>query len=391
MPTGDGTYQKPGVTYQQSTLLTSGGSKTYTSGPPGYTVPSGGGSPTNLDIPRNEVGKLITNYNRGTTKYIPNKYDIYTTGAISGADYSRTQSSSSTIRQDYGSSTPSSITGTQTPFSVTTYSGGYSRPTSITSYQTTAKSTAVGKAKVIVKWSDLHPLLLGKLGAECTCRGDPFANLRGPGSKLIDSSKGKVDLSNYDESEIYVDLEKDSSDENQDYVTTYESSSKGPVKIWNNQIAQILSSSSSQAQETPSSSYLPSVTPSSSLGARASISGFSNRGHTANFRSGKSLSNVASSTNSIGIAKDFNSPVDRSAGDGESEEIIDGATNCARPGLFRHPNFCGKFYACHWDEWKKKFTLHVFNCPVHLTFDSGAGACNWPSMGPACQDDNLLV
>ncbi|XP_017763210.1 PREDICTED: mucin-19-like isoform X2 [Eufriesea mexicana] len=384
---------QPGVTYQQSILVPGDGSRTYASGQPGYTVSSGSsdGSPTNVDIPRNEVGKLITNYNRGTTKYVPNKYDIYTTGSISGADYSRTQSSSSTIRQGYGPSTPSSVTRTQSPFSVTTYSGGYSRPTSITSYQTTAKSTAVGKAKVIVKWSDLHPLLLGKLGAECTCRGDPFANLRGPGSKLINSSKGKVDLSNYDESEIYVDLEKDGSNESEDYATNYDSSVTKPIKVWNNQIAQLLSSSSSQAQETLSSSYLPSITPSSNLGARASVSGFSNRGHTANFRSAKSLSNVASPTNSIGIAKDFGSPVDRLSGDGESEEIIDGATNCARPGLFRHPNFCSKFYACHWDEWKKKFTLHVFNCPVHLTFDNGAGACNWPSMGPACQDDNLLV
>ncbi|XP_026670238.1 uncharacterized protein LOC113464474 [Ceratina calcarata] len=356
--------------------------KTYTTGPSGYAVDSGTISGFTTSS-RGEDGKFIGGYNRGTTKYIPSEYDVYQ-GSISGGDYSRTQQGySSTIsgfdysktRQGYGS--------TQSPLAVTTYSGVYSKPSPVITYQTTAKSTAVGKGKVIVKWSDLHPILLGKLGAECTCRGDPFANLRGPGSKLINSSKGKVDLANYDESDIYVDLEKENSYEEGDYSSR---EYQGPVKIWNNQIPKI---PSSEIQEKPSSTYLPSVTPSAGLGARASVSGFSNRGFAANFRAGKSLNSV-SNTNSFNAVANKNSSVEQPAF-GESEEVIDGVTNCARPGLFRHPNFCNKFYACHWDEWKKKFTLHVFNCPVHLTFDNGVSACNWPSMGPACQDDNLLV
>ncbi|CAL7933092.1 unnamed protein product [Xylocopa violacea] len=354
---GGQTY-KP-IIYQQSTPIPSGIGKPYTI----ESTTVGGGSPTNVEIPRDEVGKLITNYNRGSTKYVPNQYDIYSTGA----DYSRTQSSSSsTFRQGYVSTTPASAGRTPSSLAVTTYSGGYSKPSSIITYQTTAKTTAVGKGKVIVKWSDLHPLLLGKLGAECTCRGDPFANLRGPGSKLIDSSKGKVDLSNYDESDIYVDLEKDDSNENEDYVTNQQSSSVGPVKIWNEE----LSSSKYQVEEKPSNTYLPSSTAATS------------------YRSGKSLRNVESST--AANASDEGFSLSRSDKD-DLEETIDGATNCARPGLFRHPNFCNKFYGCHWDEHKKKFTLHVFSCPVHLTFDNGASACNWPSMGPACQDNNLLV
>ncbi|XP_033320679.1 mucin-19-like [Bombus bifarius] len=409
------TYRKPfplpGVTYQQE--FTPASVKSYTTAPSGIgSGPGYKGSPTNIAIPRDEVGKLVTNYNRGTTKYVPNQYDVYTTGSAAGVDYYQSQTK---FKQGYDSSTPSSVPRTQSPLTVTTYTGGYSKPSSGITYQTTAKSTAVGKPKVIVKWSDLHPLLLGKLGAECTCRGDPFANLRGPGSKLINSSKGKVDLSNYDESEIYVDLEKEGSYEDQDYqVTNYESSSKQPVKIYN-ELSKALGATSIQVQEKPSSTYLPSVTPSVGVGGRTS--GLSSHGLTANFRSGKSLSNVGSPINSIGGGKGLAStvdhsvigpidgsvnsptddsidgPIDRSGEyeDSVSEEIIDGATNCARPGLFRHPNFCNKFYACHWDEWKKKFTLHTFNCPVHLTFDNGAGACNWPSMGPACQDNNLLV
>ncbi|CAG2053515.1 unnamed protein product [Timema podura] len=73
------------------------------------------------------------------------------------------------------------------------------------------------------------------------------------------------------------------------------------------------------------------------------------------------------------------------------DETLQGSVDCQRPGLFRHPKYCNKFYACHWDEWKNRYTLHVFNCPVQLAYDSSLGACNWPSQGPACSDDNLLV
>ncbi|KAJ4443027.1 hypothetical protein ANN_04677 [Periplaneta americana] len=73
------------------------------------------------------------------------------------------------------------------------------------------------------------------------------------------------------------------------------------------------------------------------------------------------------------------------------DETLQGSVDCQRAGLFRHPKYCNKFYACHWDQWKGRYTLHVFNCPVHLAYDSSMGACNWPSKGPACVDDNLLV
>ncbi|XP_076680416.1 uncharacterized protein LOC143375318 isoform X3 [Andrena cerasifolii] len=378
------TYRKPfplpGITYDQSTPLT--------------PATSTDGSPTNVAISKDEVDKLLTNYNRGTTKYVPSEYDIYKPGSVDNG-FSRTQSSSSSFGQSYGSSTPAPL-----GYTPSQYPSVYSKPSSVITYQTTAKSTAVGKAKVIVKWSDLHPLLLGKLGAECTCKGDPFANLRGPGSKLINSSKGKVDLSNYDESEIYVDLEKTGSYEDDDYVTNYESPSPGPVKIWNSETPAPSPQNygAYQISEKPSSAYLPSHTPSANAALRGSASaslqgslgGAPNAGYSANYRSGKSLSTLVPSTNSVaskGASFDRYGP----GGLRDSEEVLEGATNCARPGLFRHPNFCNKFYACHWDEWKKKFTLHVFNCPVHLTFDDDANACNWPSMGPACQDDNLLV
>ncbi|XP_049869607.1 uncharacterized protein LOC126369292 [Pectinophora gossypiella] len=69
----------------------------------------------------------------------------------------------------------------------------------------------------------------------------------------------------------------------------------------------------------------------------------------------------------------------------------DDLPDCQRAGLFRHPKYCNKFYACRWDCNKQKFTVHTFNCPVQLSFDSSIGACNWPSQGPACQGDTLLT
>ena len=58
---------------------------------------------------------------------------------------------------------------------------------------------------------------------------------------------------------------------------------------------------------------------------------------------------------------------------------------CDRPGLFRHPTDCDKFYECYWDKWVEKYTLHVFPCPVVLGFDTGITACSWPFDGPQCQ------
>ena len=62
-----------------------------------------------------------------------------------------------------------------------------------------------------------------------------------------------------------------------------------------------------------------------------------------------------------------------------------GPEACERPGLFRHPTDCDKFYECYWDKWVERYTLHVFPCPVVLGYDSGITACNWPFDGPQCQ------
>lgn len=64
--------------------------------------------------------------------------------------------------------------------------------------------------------------------------------------------------------------------------------------------------------------------------------------------------------------------------------------SCTRPGLFRDPRQCNKFYSCNWDKWTQKYELSDFKCPIHLAFDENLSACNWPSKGPACSHDTLI-
>ncbi|RLU20339.1 hypothetical protein DMN91_006947 [Ooceraea biroi] len=367
-------YEGPSSVISPTTFRPSSG---YYAGQ-GFTTPSlvgttpGGGSPTNLDISRDKIDKLITNYDRGTVKYTTNVYDNLASSRF-GSTSTKILPSSLLVTK------LSSPVKTGDVFAITTSTGP-------TTYEVTTKSPE-GKGKVIVKWSDLHPLLLGKLGAECTCKADPFGTLRGPIRKLIDSSRGKVDLTNYDESNIYVDLEKDGSYEEGDYTNNYDDSQ--PYKISPHETTSVTTNS----PNLPSSSYLPvssttvstrGFVPAIATGISAKSDNF--RGSSrfqVGFRAGKKLENISPSPNSYASYEEEE--------EDDPDQIIDGATNCARPGLFRHPGLCNKFYACYWDQWKKKFTLHIFNCPIHLTFDSNAGACNWPSKGPACQADNLLV
>lgn len=375
------TYKKPSLAYEgpSSVILptTFRPSDVYYSGQ-GFTSPSSvettpsGDSPINLDITRDKIDKLITNYNRGTVKYTPSVYDDFTS---SGFDSTKTFSSSSlSSSKSFSVKTGGTLASTTPSFSP------------VSSYEVTTKSPE-GKGKVIVKWSDLHPLLLGKLGAECTCKADPFATLRGPIRKLIDSSRGKVDLANYDESEIYVDLENDSGSKENDYSTDYDHSLPQPYKLSPLKTTSITTGST----KLPSSSYLP--VPSTTLSSRDFDIRYTRTFGKADeessrlqidFRTGRKLTDI---NTSLSTSDEEAEEED----DDDPDQIIDGATDCARPGLFRHPSLCNKFYACHWDQWKKKFTLHIFNCPIHLTFDSSASACNWPSKGPACQADNLLI
>jgi len=369
LPGSDIIHEGPSSIISPTTFRPSGG---YYSGQE-FTKPSfagttpSGGSPTNLDISRDKIDKLITNYDRGTVKYTTSIYDDLVNPGFGSTSTERLPSSLSFTKS------PSSVKIGNT-FAITT-------PIGPTTYEVTTKSPE-SKGKVIIKWSDLHPLLLGKLGAECSCKADPFATLRGPVRKLIDSSRGKVDLTNYDESDIYVELENDKSYEEDDYTGSYDDSSQ-PCKInphGKTKVSPVLVTYVPVSSSANTKDFVPSITSAKSDERESSR-------FQVGFRTGKKLENVSPSPNSFSSYEEEEEEEEKE----DPDQIIDGATNCARPGLFRHPGLCNKFYACYWDQWKKKFTLHIFNCPIHLTFDSNAGACNWPSKGPACQADNLLV
>ncbi|XP_063995304.1 uncharacterized protein LOC135172834 [Diachasmimorpha longicaudata] len=234
---------------------------------------------------------------------------------------------------------------------VTTYNGGYGDSSFVHSSGIDKTLALDNKGKIVVKYSDLHPVLLEKLQAECTCRSDPFTVFNSNGPLLIDSSKGTVDLRNYDETDVYVEIES-GKDFSKNTGPTDGKKLKTPAK------ALTLSSSNGDI----SSSFSINKTKT---------------------REAKNLDNFEK--NQV-LNEQFHSP--------EIEFLkitSEGKLECARAGLFRHPKFCNKFYVCYWDEWKQKYTLNVSNCPVHLSFDSSTGACNWPSKGPACQAGHLLA
>ncbi|XP_031788148.1 uncharacterized protein LOC100678219 isoform X2 [Nasonia vitripennis] len=319
---------------------------------------------------------------------------------------------------------------------VTTYAGDFSR--------TRGRIDASGEfgarnqnRKVIVKLSDLHPLILNKLGAECTCRADPFAVFRGSNRQTLpinSRNRGPVDLANYDESDIYVDVDIDKENEKEiEFAKNIPSNRL--IKTSNARFneggddSSIVVSSRGEPSSTaylpptsarPPSTYLPpqpsneyvptystTVPPSlfyekneAPLSARTQDrqpllirveDNSDERQQFAQRRAGKALfDGPVGSPNNL---RDQGESFDRYGPGGlrSNDEKLEGGLDCVRPGLFRHPKICNKFYACHWDEWKKRYTLHVFNCPVHLAFDSSAGACNYPSKGPACQDNKLLI
>uniref|UniRef100_A0A1E1X6J6 Putative vegetative cell wall protein gp1 n=1 Tax=Amblyomma aureolatum TaxID=187763 RepID=A0A1E1X6J6_9ACAR len=70
--------------------------------------------------------------------------------------------------------------------------------------------------------------------------------------------------------------------------------------------------------------------------------------------------------------------------DGLQQELKDKASKmstipevaCTRVGLFRHPTDCSRFYECYYDKWLQKYTVHEFECPIKLAFDSSVSACS---------------
>nr|QQJ42216.1 chitinase 3 [Sogatella furcifera] len=295
------------------------------------------------------------------------------------------------------------------------------------------------KAKVVVvsRLSDFNPILVGKLGAECSCKSDPLALRR----------RGKAKFNQLTKSyELFVPNDNQSPAYDPSYSSTTLSTPLAPIIVPDTLSNGEYGYSSNRHEEvssfveikpqihntirttvSPATSFIPSSTPGSIYSSSLSYVD-EPVSSTVSYEEVPSVVPLLKTKKVVTAVRQKplygksyqpryqeilvpTIPAQTIADlDGEAkvipgksfdrygpgglrgaDETLQGSVDCKRAGLFRHPKYCNKFYACNWDSWKKRFTLHVFNCPVHLAYDQQLGACNWPSKGPACSDDNLLV
>ncbi|KAH6943245.1 hypothetical protein HPB50_017971 [Hyalomma asiaticum] len=97
------------------------------------------------------------------------------------------------------------------------------------------------------------------------------------------------------------------------------------------------------------------------------------------FLKGKTLVENIQSTNSVpanGLQQELNDKASKMS------TIPEAA--CTRVGLFRHPTDCSRFYECYYDKWLQKYTVHEFECPIKLAFDSSVSACSSDGYDKLC-------
>ncbi|CAH0564421.1 unnamed protein product [Brassicogethes aeneus] len=289
-----------------------------------------------------------------------------------------------------------------------------------------SKVVKIGRptAKTIIKQNDFHPLLAAKLGAQCTCVSNTVKLRKKKPEKIIvveedneddeddDEANGKE---GDDDNDVYLVNTDDNDDENSNgvIVESYKYDPKKTVveitptpEVYIKSTTGTVPSSTTQAYKvkkrlrvirplptTEATEILikSRVTPVKVV--EVTTDGPSDRQIAKAVRTGLKLVKLAAKEGAKeGTEEVLSKSFDRYGPGGvrSKNEKLQGTVDCQRAGLFRHPTQCNKFYACRWDCKKNRFTLHVFNCPVHLTFDNNLGACNWPSQGPACLENTLL-
>lgn len=259
---------------------------------------------------------------------------------------------------------------------------------------------------VVVKKNDFNPFLSAKLGAQCTCTSNTLELRKEP---------LRIEVTDDEEDDIDDGILVEKNDGETIVVENYES---GKDIVTPEPEVYIKSST----VEIPSSTYrLKKVNRGRSRAQNVVIENISRKKSRVNIEASDVnivTSRVRVKTPRIDIVADDNAEVNIETGSSRAKlvEVESGeniaitsknfdrygpgglrsvsetlqGVDCQRAGLFRHPTQCNKFYSCRWDCKKNKFTLHMFNCPVHLTFDNNLGACNWPSQGPACLENTLL-
>lgn len=264
-----------------------------------------------------------------------------------------------------------------------------------------AKIVKVVRPKVttFVKENDFHPLLSAKLGAQCTCVSNTVKLNKRPQqttqstTEAIQSSQGYEDNAGSIVVENYQ-YEPQKLSENTPapeviIKSTTNPISPAPAPTYARKRVRVRPVTTVSYAEEPVTQAVEVFLPKKS--SLKSVDEYSDKAIADTVRKGLTLVKAAAkdgANEAIIESRKF----DRYGPGGwrSRDEKLQGTIDCQRAGLFRHPTECNKFYACRWDCTKNRYTLHVFNCPVHLTFDNSLGACNWPSQGPACLENTLL-
>ncbi|XP_050297749.1 uncharacterized protein LOC126737088 [Anthonomus grandis grandis] len=253
----------------------------------------------------------------------------------------------------------------------------------------------VSRPVTVIKQNDAHPLLSAKLGAQCTCVSNTLKLRKNQKIIIVEDEENEDDddgyivdngeqgiVENY-EAQRVVDITPNAE---QVYLKSttpkpLEIRSRVKVRPVSNRYLPVTEVSEVFIRKNTSPAIIDDDSPSDKEIAKAVRTGL------------KLVKQAAKEGAKEGTAEVLSNSLDRygSGGVRSRSETLQGSVDCQRAGLFRHPTECNKFYACRWDCTKKRFTLHVFNCPVHLTFDNSLGACNWPSQGPACVENTLIT
>ncbi|KAJ8980134.1 hypothetical protein NQ317_009193 [Molorchus minor] len=294
------------------------------------------------------------------TTYLPPRPRVRVTTAIPSTQYLPVR--------------PRVTVSTSAPVEVTTLARGYLPARSrVTSTISPIEVSSRRPAKVtIIKQNDFQPVLAAKLGAQCTCISDSLKT--GKRKKIIiveddDDDDGYL-VGNNNQGGVVLE--------------NYRYNPQNVVDI--TPTPQVyLQSTTNEIVPAPTPTYIRKrvrVRPLTSTSSYESATEVSDGEIAGAVRTGLKLVKQAAKEG----AREGTEEAVAKYGNVNIRDTIE----CERAGLFRHPSQCNKFIACRWDCTKNKFTVHSFNCPIHLTFDSTLGACNWPSQGPACLENTLI-
>ncbi|XP_013782857.1 mucin-17-like, partial [Limulus polyphemus] len=115
-------------------------------------------------------------------------------------------------------------------------------------------------------------------------------------------------------------------------------------------------------------------------------------GHSTEDKSGQKESGQSENGSTVPVESNKISDSETSGPDGvtsSSQEINNNQLVCSKPGVFRHPENCSKFYMCHnLTDAEEPFAIYIFDCPNDLVFDENINSCNDPNQTLPCNNES---